>query len=189
MIQNLSENEKYIINYFKNGQRESLDLLEVLNRLNVGGRSENIDILYETDGNTGLLGLNKSNISGNWQLEKDFSRYKSIKCYFKQSDHDMTNKSLTPSIVIELPLDESSLAKTVVNANIGSIKTPCGIYIGSVSVGMVNDITSLYRVTVAVDNEKKQFKVAGQYIISSDNNIKFANNDGRYLYKIMGVKK
>lgn len=100
----------------------------------------------------------------------------------------MTNKSLTPSIVIELPLDESSLAKTVVNANIGSIKTPCDIYIGGVSVGMVNDITSLYRVTVAVDNEKKHFKVVDQYIISGDNNIKFANNEGRYLYKIIGIK-
>lgn len=187
MIQNLAENEKYIINYFKNGQRESLDLLEVLNRLNVGGRSENIDILYETDGNTGLLGLNKSNISGNWQLEKDFSRYKSIKCYFKQSDHDMTNKSLTPSIVIELPLDESSLAKTVVNANIGSIKTPCNIFIAGINASMVNDIQSHYRVSVAVDGEKKRFKVIDQYIINGEN-IKFANNDGRYLYKIIGIK-
>ena len=188
MIQNLAENEKYTINYFKDGQRKSIDLLGVLNNGAVGESSVIMDVIYETDGTDGLLGLNKSNISGNWQLEKDFSQYKSIKCFFKQSDHDLANKSLTPPIVIELPLDESSLAKTVVNANIGSIKTPCDIYIGGVSVGMVNDITSLYRVTVAVDGEKKRFKVVDQYIISGDNNIKFANNEGRYLYKIIGIK-
>ena len=188
MIRNLAENEKYIINYFKDGQRKSIDLLGVLNNGAVGESSNIMDVIYETDGNTGLLGLNKSNISGNWQLEKDFSRYKSIKCYFKQSDHDITNKSLTPSIVIELPLDENSLAKTVVNANIGSIKTPCNIFIAGINASMVNDIQSHYRVTVAVDNEKKQFKIVDQYIISGDNNIKFANNDGRYLYKIIGIK-
>lgn len=186
MIQNLLENERYTINYFKDGQRESIDLLEAL----INHDSKNDDssvLLYETDGNSGLLGLNNASISDGWQFECDFSRFNSIKCYFKESDHDCANKNLTPSVIIELSLDNASLSKSVVSANIGSIKTPCNIYIASAISGMVNDKTSFYKVSVAVDNEKKRFKVADQYIVT-DSNIKFANNDGRYLYKIIGIK-
>lgn len=70
MIQNLAENEKYTINYFKDDQRKSIDLLGVLNNGAVGESSDIMDVIYETDGTDGLtdglLGLNKSNISGNW---------------------------------------------------------------------------------------------------------------------------
>ena len=189
MIYNLGENEPLLVHYMKNGEKRTIDMLShMANADNNVSCSNNEAILYETDGTSGLLGVNKSNISGNWQLDMDFSPYKSIKCFFKQSDHDLSNKSLTPSVVIELPLDETSLAKTVVNANIGNIKTPCDIYVGGISVSMVNEIASFYRVNVAVDNEKKHFKVIDQYIINGDNDIKFANNDGRYLYKIIGIK-
>ena len=186
MIQNLLENEKYTINYFKDGHRESIDLLEALT--NHDSESNDCSVLlYETDGNSGLLGLNNASISDGWQFECDFSRFNSIKCYFKESDHDCANKNLTPSVIIELSLDNASLSKSVVSANIGSIKTPCNIYIASVISGMVNDKTSFYKVSVAVDDEKKKFKVLNQYIISAEN-VRLANNDGRYLYKIIGIK-
>lgn len=186
MIQNLLENERYTINYFKDGQRESIDLLEALTNHDSESNDSSV-LLYETDGNSGLLGLNNASISDGWQFESDFSRFKSIKCYFKESDHDCANKNLTPSVIIELSLDNASLSKSVVSSNIGSIKTPCNIYIASVISGMVNEKTSFYKVSVAVDNEKKRFKVADQYIVTGSN-IKFANNDGRYLYKIIGIK-
>ena len=187
MIYNLGENEPLLVHYMKNGEKKTIDMLSHMTVGSCSSPKDDETVLYETNGTNGLLGLNKSNISGNWQLDVDFSPYKSIKCCFKQSDHDLANKSLTPSVVVNLPLDETSLAKTVVNANIGGTKTPCDIYIGGVSTVLINDITSRYRVTVAVDNEKKHFKVVDQYIINGEN-IKFANNDGRYLYKIIGVK-
>ena len=188
MIYNLVENEPLLVHYVKDGVKRTIDMLsQMTNEGNNVSCPDNETVLYETDGNSGLLGLNNASISDGWQFECDFSRFNSIKCYFKESDHDCANKNLTPSVVIELSLDNASLSKGVVSANIGSIKTPCNIYIASVISGMVNEKTSFYKVSVAVDNEKKRFKVIDQYIINGEN-IKFANNDGRYLYKIIGNK-
>ena len=68
------------------------------------------DVLYETDGTTGLLGINNNSLSTNWQLENmNFTPYKYLKCYFKNSDYEQTSNYLTSALVIILPLDELSV--------------------------------------------------------------------------------
>lgn len=187
MIHNLSENEKYTINYFKNGQRESLDLLEVLTQQDVGG-SENVDVLYETDGTDGFLGINSMNgVTNQWQFEYDFSPYKMVYCYFKQSDYEAENKNITPAVTVEINLDEKSLAKSVNSTNIGGNKKPCDLYLGSKTALCPNDLTSIYGVSVAINNEKNKLQVIGQYSINGST-MSSKNNNGRYLYKIIGVK-
>lgn len=189
MIQNLAENEKYTINYFKNGQRKSLDLLEVLNQRTVEESGDIIDVLYETDGTEGFLGINSMNgITNQWQFNCDFSPYKMVYCYFKQSDFEAENKNMTPAIMVDINLDEKSLAKAVNSTNIGGNKKPCDIYLGSKAVICPNDLMSIYGVSVAINNEKNKLQVVGQYSINGST-MSSRNNNGRYLYKIIGVKR
>ena len=71
-------------------------------------------VLYETDGTTGLLGINDtaSSLSNNWQLEDmDFTPYRYIKCYFKAST-GVNLTAYTPAVVVTVPLDNASLGTT-----------------------------------------------------------------------------
>ena len=44
-------------------------------------------VLYETDGTTGLLGVNANELGYNWQLEGyDFTPYQYLRCYIKMAD-------------------------------------------------------------------------------------------------------
>ena len=61
----------------------------------------------------------------------DFTPYKLLKCYFKMSDYSQTSNYLTPSLVIDLPLDEASLPKAANDTNIsGPAPVSCDIYLG-----------------------------------------------------------
>ena len=82
-------------------------------------------VLYETDGTTGLLGVNANELGYNWQLEDyDFSPYQYLRCYIKMADQSMTSNALTPAMIIELPLDQAVLAKSANDSTSISPKTP-----------------------------------------------------------------
>ena len=152
------------------------------------------DILYETNGQSGLLGLNQNALGNTWQLEGfDFTKYKYLRCYFKMADFSKTNVALTPSMIIELPLDAASLSKVANDSTVESPQDPCDMYIAGGVVSNPLDPTSVYTVLVAVDSTKTKFQVVNQ--ISYDeyqyddvygNAVTDRNNNGRYLYKIEG---
>ena len=128
------------------------------------------DVIYQTDGTTGLLGHNGSSVDGNWQLENlDLSGYTFIRCYFAAGT--ATGDSRTPAVVVEVPLDAGSAG-------------PSG-YIGGTMTAMPFNRNREYMVSCVVDTTKTKFQVLHQNtlwdITSSD-----ANNNGRYCYKIEG---
>jgi len=152
------------------------------------------DVLYETDGTTGLLGLNQSELGYSWQLQGyDFTPYKYLRCYFKMADFSLANAALTPSMVIELPLDTASLSKSADDSTQEDQKTPCDMYIAGGVVSNPSDPTSVFTVLVAVDSTKTKFQVVNeisydefQYDDNYSNTVTNRNNNGRYLYKIEG---
>ena len=139
-------------------------------------------VLYQTNGTTGLLGVNANQLGNDWQLENyDFSPYKYLRCYFKMSNFGSTSADLTPSMVIELPLDDESKSST------------CDMYIAGGVSPNPSDPTSLSSVLVAVDSTKTKFQVINQFSYDEwtydnnyDNSPVANNNNGRYLYKIEG---
>ena len=129
-------------------------------------------VLYETDGTTGLLGINNTGLTNNWQLEDmDFTPYRYIKCYFKAAATGDTS-TYTPAVVVTVPLDDAAM---------GGINA----YLGGVMVALPFNTNREYLVGCAVDSTKTKFQVVHQNtlwdITASD-----ANNTGRYLYKIEG---
>ena len=128
------------------------------------------DIIYQTDGTTGLLGHNDSDVSGHWQLENlVLSGYSSIKCYFAAGT--ATGDSRTPAVILEISLDPASVG-------------PSG-YINSIQTPMPFNRNREYLVSCAVDTTKTKFQVIHQntlWDITTSN----ANSDGRYCYKIEG---
>lgn len=128
------------------------------------------DVLYETDGTTGLLGHNNNTLDGNWQLENlDLSAYNYIKCYFAAGT--ATGDSRTPAIILDVPLNSAAIG-------------PTG-YIGSDLVPMPFNRNRQYFISCAVDSTKTKFQVVHQNTIW-DVTTSDANNNGRYCYKIEG---
>lgn len=128
------------------------------------------DIIYETDGTTGLLGHNGSSLNNNWQLQDlNLSGYCHIKCYFACGT--ATGDSRTPGVVVEIPLDAAAVG-------------PTG-YIGSIQVSMPFNRNREYMVSCAVDTTKTKFQVIHQNTLW-DISTSDANNNGRYCYKIEG---
>ena len=128
------------------------------------------DVVYQTDGTTGLLGHNNSDVTGNWQLENlDLTPYKFIRCYFACGT--ATGDSRTPGVIIDISLDAASVG-------------PSG-YINSIQTPMPFNRNREYMVSCAVDTTKTKFQVIHQntlWDITTSN----ANSDGRYCYKIEG---
>lgn len=129
------------------------------------------DVLYETDGTTGLLGHNQSDYAGRWQLENlNLSPYKMIKCYFKATTSTDSSK-YTPAIIVDVPLDAAAMGTST--------------YFGSQMVPLPFNRNRQYLVSCAVDGTKTKFQVVHQNTIW-DVTTSDANNEGRYLYKIEG---
>lgn len=142
-------------------------------------------VIYETDGTTGLLGINATTISNNWQLQNlDLSPYSYIKCYFKEADFSASSVYLTPAMVVVVPLDEASLSKAVGDSS-PSGKVPCDMYIGGNTATNPNDPDVHIAMIVAVSNDKTKLQVVQQNSIAGTINGD-RNNNGRYLYKIEG---
>ena len=128
------------------------------------------DVLYETDGTTGLLGHNNSSMDNQWQLQNlDLSGYSFVKCYFAAGT--ATGDSRTPAVVVEIPLQAGSMG-------------PSG-YIGSTMAPMPFNRNREYLVSCAVDSTKTKFQVIHQNTLW-DVSTSDANNNGRYCYKIEG---
>lgn len=151
-------------------------------------------VLYQTDGTTGLLGVNPSQLGNNWQLVNyDFSPYKYLRCYFKMGNFSTNGIDLTPSTVIELPLDTESKAKSASDSTETDPKQPCDMYIAGGVVPNPSDPTNILSILVAVDTTKTKFQVISQlsydewqYDENYNNTPTPANNNGRFLYKIEG---
>ena len=151
-------------------------------------------VLYETNGATGLVGVNQSELGNNWQLENyDFTPYKYLRCYFKMGNFSTTSAELTPSMVIELPLDAASKSKSANDSTQGNPTTACDMYIAGGVAPNPSDPTSLFSVLVAVDSTKTKFQVINQtsydafdYDNNYGNSVVDKNTDGRFLYKIEG---
>lgn len=136
-------------------------------------------VIYETDGTTGLLGLNESTMTeSSWQLSGlTLSGFSYIKCYFKQSDLNISdNNFLAPSTVVEVPLSDATASK-------GS--SVCTMYLGAATTILPNNRNRLYNIVVAVDSTKTKFKVAYQTYLW-DISTSTAATDGKYLWKIVG---
>ena len=128
------------------------------------------DVIYQTDGTTGLLGHNANTLDGHWQLEDlDLSSYKYLRCYFAAGT--ATGDSRTPAIIVEIPLDTAAIG-------------PTG-YLGSGLVSMPFNRNRQYFASCAVDSTKTKFQVVHQNTIW-DVTTSDANNSGRYCYKIEG---
>ena len=143
-------------------------------------------VLYETDGTTGLLGVNNNEMGYNWQLEnQDFTPYKFLRCYIKEADMSTSSNALTPSMVIDLPLDAASLAKSANDSTSIAPRTPCDIYVAGAAACNPSDQNRVFNVLVAVDITKTKFQVVCEnslYGTAQTNR----NTDGRYCYKIEG---
>ena len=128
------------------------------------------DIVYQTDGTTGLLGHNGSSMDNAWQLENlDLSGYNFIRCYFAAGT--ATGDSRTPSVVVEIPLQPEAMG-------------PSG-YIGSTMTPLPFNRNREYMVSCAVDSTKTKFQVIHQNTLW-DISLSDANSAGRYCYKIEG---
>ena len=152
-------------------------------------------VLYETNGTTGLLGVNDGTIGdNNWQLTGyDFTPYKYLRCYVKMADLSSTSESITSSMVIELPLDAASRAQSAGDSTQSDPKTPCNMYISGGAVPDPLDHNSMLTVLVAVDSTKTKFKVVFEnsfdaYFpdVSTYSSQDDRNTNGRYIYKIEG---
>lgn len=129
------------------------------------------DVLYETDGTTGLLGHNQSSFANLWQLESlDMTPYKYIKAYIKCSATG-DSSTYTSAIVVTVPLDPAAMGPTA--------------YMGSAMAPLPFNRNRQFLVTCAVDSTKTKFQVVHENtlwdITTSD-----ANDNGRYCYKIEG---
>ena len=145
-------------------------------------------VLYETNGTTGLLGVNGSTIGDNWQLTGyDFSPYKYLRCYIKESDFDTTSNYLTPSVIIELPLDAASLSKSNNSTtSSGHSNYPANdVYLAGANVTNPNDQNVEFTIIVAVDVTKTKFQVVCQNSLYGTTKGD-RNSEGRYVYKIEG---
>ena len=151
-------------------------------------------VLYQTDGTTGLLGVNPSQLGNDWQLENyDFSPYKYLRCYFKMGNFSTNGVELTPSMVVELPLDIESKSKSAGDSTQEEPKTACDMYIAGGMSPNPSDPSNAFSVLVAVDSAKTKFQVINQmmydeyqYDNTYGNSETPANNNGRFLYKIEG---
>ena len=147
-------------------------------------------VLYQTDGTTGLLGVNEDGLGNDWQLENyDFTPYKYLRCYFKMGNFSTTNTNLTPSMVIELPLEAASKSKSAPSGD----GQACDMYVAGGVAPNPSDPTTVLSVLVAVDSTKTKFQVVyqnmydgWQYNDNYSNSPTEANNNGRFLYKIEG---
>ena len=129
------------------------------------------DVVYETDGTTGLLGHNNNAIAGYWQLENlDLTPYRFVKCYFRASQTSSAS-TYAPSVVVTIPLDSAAMGPT---AYIGSIMTPLPF-----------NRNREYMVSCAVDSTKTKFQVIHQNTLW-DTTTSDSNDDGKYCYKIEG---
>ena len=128
------------------------------------------DVIYQTDGTTGLLGHNQNAVTGNWQIENlDLTPYAYVKCYFAAGT--ATGDSRTPAVVVTVPLDAAAIG-------------PDG-YIGATMTALPFNRNREYMVSCAVDSTKTKFQVIHQNTLW-DVSISDANSAGRYCYKIEG---
>ena len=135
------------------------------------------DVLYETDGTTGLLGINADMDTTTWQLtDLDFTPYKYVTAYIKQANLPLTGTDhlyATPSVVVTIPLDAASRS------------TQYDAYVGAGAGTNMQDRDVHFAVLCAIDSTKTKFKVLAETsiagTISGDR-----NTNGRYCYKIVG---
>ena len=128
------------------------------------------DVIYQTDGTTGLLGHNANTLDGHWQIEDlNLAPYNFIRCYFAAGT--ATGDSRTSAVIIDVPLDAGAMG-------------PTG-YIGGNLVPLPFNRNRQYFVSCAVDSTKTKFQVIHQNTIW-DVTTSDANNNGRYCYKIEG---
>lgn len=138
------------------------------------------DVIYETDGTTGLLGENAGSLTlTTWQLENlDFSDYKYVRAYIKQADLPLSgtnNIYATPSVIVNIPLDTASRS------------TEYDAYVGAGAGTNMNDPDVHFTVLCAIDSTKTKFKVVSECSIAGTI-MGDRNNRGRYCYKIEGYK-
>ena len=136
------------------------------------------DIVYQTDGTSGLLGANSASLTNTgWQLENlDLTPYRTVKFYFKEADvAALTGNSFTPAVVVVVPLDSAALAQ---NAS-------TQMYVGGANTCHPNDQNNQYVILVAVDSTKTKVKIVMQKSLYGT--MQGDRNDtGRYCYKIEG---
>ena len=136
------------------------------------------DILYETDGTSGLIGLNEGSLANSsWQVENlNMTPYRTVKFYFKEANvAALTGNSFTPAVVIEVPLDTAALAQNAATQ----------MFVGGANTCHPNDQNNQYVILVAVDSTKTKAKVVMQKSLYGT--VQGARNDsGRYCYKIEG---
>lgn len=109
--------------------------------------------------------------SPNWQITNlDMSDFRTVELYIRSGGD--SNVSYTPSIIIEIDLD---------NIN----KSPFGHFLGSAVVQAPNDRNRLLAVSAAISEDKTSVifnRCTSLYGTAATD----ANNKGRVLYKILG---
>lgn len=177
-----------ISDYWKNIEDSAITFDNVISMLNYNMQmikayvdtnfSKKPVTIWETDGTTGLLGVNDGTVNLNsWQLENlDFSPYKFVLAYFKQADRGFSTTEanyVTPSVVVTIPLDAASLS------------TGYTAYIGGTNATNPNDRNVHFCVIAAIDGTKSKFKVVSEHSIYGTA-LGGRNDNGRYCYKLVG---
>lgn len=136
------------------------------------------DVLYETDGTSGLIGINESALTNSaWQVENlNMAPYRTVRFYFKEADvAALTGNSFTPAVVVEVPLDTAALAQNAATQ----------MFVGGANTCHPNDQNNQYIILVAVDSTKTKAKVVMQKTLYGTAQTG-RNDSGRYCYKIEG---
>lgn len=133
--------------------------------------------VYETDGTTGLLGINSDMDTTTWQLTGlDLSAFTYVTAYIKQADVPLTGTDhlyATPALMVNIPLDEASKSSRY------------DAYVGGAGGTNMQDRDVHFTVLCAVDSTKTKFKVLSECSIAGTL-LGDRNTNGRYCYKIVG---
>ena len=133
--------------------------------------------VYETDGTTGLLGINSDMDTTTWQLQNlDLSGFTYVTAYIKQADVPLTGTDhlyATPALMVNIPLDDASKSSRY------------DAYVGAAAGTNMQDRDVHFTVLCAVDSTKTKFKVLTENSIAGTL-LGDRNTNGRYCYKIVG---
>lgn len=135
------------------------------------------ETVWSTDGTTGLLGINSTTMTANWQLTGlDMSKYKYVRAHFKCADEASGSTALTAAYYVDISFDDTSLAT-------GSSLNKC--YMGSTTNIYPNNHNRTISTVCAIDPTKTKFQVVHQ-TSNWGTTISDANDHGRYCYKLEG---
>ena len=157
------------------GKSDSTALTEAVNYLLLTLQKKPV-VVWEAAQGGGILS-SESDITQNpsWQITGlDFSPYKRLKFFIAPGGSTGTTSYISPAVVVEMTLDDRATCQAFY-----------GHYTCSYVAQYPNDRNRLYAVSLAVSSDKTSVLFARQTSLYGTA-ATTANDNGRYLYKILG---